>query len=175
MDKGEDHSLLDDLFLISFHHSNSLIVDVLSQQILTVYQPFVATVGLAQHDLLVFFMTPCFSSLSNSFSTCSCSALGTLCASLNAVCISPLIIKWTSRPFIPLSEQFTILANTVESEIPVQPRILCCKQGTSLQELSSIVRLARIEWFGHWYTIHKKRKEFLSSPALLECNVRRSP
>ena len=36
----EDQSLPDDLFHISFHHSNSLIVDVLSQQILTVLSAF---------------------------------------------------------------------------------------------------------------------------------------
>ena len=47
-----------DLFHISFHHSNWLTVALLSQQILTV--SFVATVGLAQHDLLVYFMTSCF-------------------------------------------------------------------------------------------------------------------
>ena len=74
------------------------------------------------------------------------------------LCITSTWIKWTSRPFIPLSEQFTRLANTVENENPVQPRILCCKQGTSLQELSSIVRLAGIEWFGHWYTISYGQK-----------------
>ena len=32
-------------------------------------KPFVPTVGLAQHDLLVFFMSQCFTSFSNSFST----------------------------------------------------------------------------------------------------------
>ena len=36
----EDHCLLDDLFYISFHHSNWLILDLLSQQILTVLSPF---------------------------------------------------------------------------------------------------------------------------------------
>ena len=36
----EDHRLLDDLFHISFHHSNWLIVDLLSQQILTVLSAF---------------------------------------------------------------------------------------------------------------------------------------
>ena len=97
-------------------------------------------------------MTPCFSSLSNSFSTCSCSAQGTLRAFLNGGCVSPLIIKWTSRPFIPFSVQFTRLANTVENENPVQHGILCCKQGTSPQELSSIVRLAGTKWKAYYGT-----------------------
>ena len=36
----KDHSLLDDLFHISFHHSNWLIADLLSHQILTVLSAF---------------------------------------------------------------------------------------------------------------------------------------
>ena len=49
-------------------------------------------------------------------------------------------------------------ANTVENENPVQHGILYCKQGTCLQELSRIGRLAGIEWFGHWYTISYRQK-----------------
>ena len=63
------------------------------------------------------------------------------------------MIKWTSRPFIPLSEQFTRLANTVENENPVQHGILCCKQGTSPQELSGIVRLAGTKWKAYHSTL----------------------
>ena len=92
------------------------------------------------------FDDPIFYKFPNSFSTWSCSAEGALRAFLNVGCVSPLMIKWTSRPFIPLSEQFTRLANTVENENPVQHGILCCKQGTSLQELSGIVRLAGTKW-----------------------------
>ena len=43
--------------------------------------------------------------------------------------------------FMPIGEQFTTLANTVENENPVQLGILCCKQGTSLQELSALLIL----------------------------------
>ena len=98
-------------------------------------------------------MTPFFTSLPNSFSTCYCSAEGALRAFLNVGCVSPLMIKWTSRPFIPLSEQFTRLANTVENENPVQHGILCCKQGTSPQELSGIVRLAGTKWKAYHSTL----------------------
>ena len=61
-------------------------------------------------------------------------------------------------------------ANTVENENPVQHGILCCKQGTCPQELSRIVRLAAIEWFGHWYAISylQKVQKLVSSTASVE-------
>ena len=61
-----------------------------------------------------------FHSLSNSFSTSSYSAQGTLRAFLNTGRALPLMIKWALRPLIPHSKQFTRSGKTVENENPVQ-------------------------------------------------------